>query len=179
MADNIKEKSGILLLNPPFSETGNPYISIPVLAAYLRSRNIPVSAFDINREFYVRLLTAENIIKGKKHGDKRFKELNNKCELTFSEMFEYRLLAAVLMELEAFQEEYARLFLPFADFSFIQKSKAKEMFIQLALLPHYPEMLLFKPRFKFTSSFDTFSSIEILRCALRRSFYTAIFESVN
>jgi radical SAM superfamily enzyme YgiQ (UPF0313 family) len=178
MAERSKERSGILLLNPPFSEMGSPYISIPVLAAYLRSRNIPVSAFDINRAFYVKLLTAENIITGKRHGDRRFKELNNKPELTFSQMFEYRLLAAALTEADALQEEYARLFLPFADFSLIQESKAKEMFIQLALLPHYPEMLLLKPRFKFTSSFDIFSSADILRGALRKSFYTTLFETI-
>jgi anaerobic magnesium-protoporphyrin IX monomethyl ester cyclase len=178
MAESLEEKPVILLLNPPFGEIGSPYIGIPVLAAYLRSRNIAVSAFDINRAFYVKLLSPENIIAGKRHGERRFKALDNKPVLTFSEMFEYRLLAAALTRVEALQEEYARLLLPFADFSLIQESKARELFIQLALLPHYPQMLLLKPRFKFTSSCDTFASADILRCAHHKSFYTALFETI-
>jgi anaerobic magnesium-protoporphyrin IX monomethyl ester cyclase len=49
----------ILLVFPPFWDTGSPYLSVPTLAAWLRRAEIRVEAIDLNRRCTERLLTAE------------------------------------------------------------------------------------------------------------------------
>ncbi len=175
---NKMEKIDILLINPPFGNIGNPYISIPVLAAYLRSKGLSVSAFDLNREFFVRLLTPENIRQGKEFAVRRFKELNDKPELTFSEIYQYCVLLQTLVQAEGQQAEYGGLFLPFTDFSYIQRSRAKDLFIQMATFPFFPETIGQMPKYYVTSKFDRFSSRDIIKSTRHRSFYTELFGEI-
>ncbi|GAH51254.1 unnamed protein product, partial [marine sediment metagenome] len=44
----------VLLIYPPFAMPDKPSIGIPVLASYLKSKNIEVHAVDANIEFYRR-----------------------------------------------------------------------------------------------------------------------------
>lgn len=167
----------ILLINPPFGTISSPYISIPTLASYLKSRHIKVGAFDLNREFYCRLLTRENILKGKEYAQKRFIQLNDQPALKFSSSIEYLSLYRLLMEFRESDEDLGWLYYPFFDFSFLQDTKDKNMLIKLTTAPYFPEIIkIAGGYFQFFSPFDPFSSRDLIEGASRQSVYTNIFE---
>jgi radical SAM superfamily enzyme YgiQ (UPF0313 family) len=172
------KQTDILLINPPFGTLENPYISIPVLASYLRSRNVKVSAFDANREFYFRFLTPANIRKGKDSAKKRFTELNNKDELTFPEMFEYQLLYRALTEAEAKKDDLNRLSFPFAELSDLKESGANKIAILLTTLPYFPEIIMTQPLMSVGSPFSGYSSSDIVKAARFDSFYSKLLEEM-
>jgi radical SAM superfamily enzyme YgiQ (UPF0313 family) len=173
-----REWKDILLLYPPFSDVGGPNISIPVLTSYLRSKNIPVSGFDLNREFFFRFLDRENIVTGKHFVHQRFMELNGRRELRSSEAYEYWILYEILAEMEEKQEKLDVLSFPFFDFSDIQDSQIGSLLTQLAFMPYFPETLLVKPRLRFAFSLDEFTSSDIVRAADRRHFYLPLLEKI-
>lgn len=168
----------ILLIYPPFGAITNPYISIPVLAAYLRNRNIPVAAYDMRQEFYIKLLTPQNILRGLNYAKERFLELNTKSSLNFSEAFEYWMLSTILSESQIFKREIERLSYPFADFSDIQNSKAILFFIRTATVQHFPNIIISDFVFPICSAYSPYSSADILQASEHGSWYTKIFEEI-
>ncbi len=86
----------VLLIHPPFGSFLNVNMSIPSLAAYLRSRNISVSALDANLEMYYRLLNPETLEKAREYAEERFCALNEKPELRLREVLEYYSLGKSL-----------------------------------------------------------------------------------
>jgi len=171
-------RTDILLINPPFGTLENPYISIPVLASYLRSRDVKVSAFDANREFYFRFLTPANIRKSKDLAKKRFIEMNSKCELTFPEIFEYQLLYYTLAEAEGKKNDLNWLSYPFAELSDLATSGVNKIAIQLTTLPHFPEVIITEPLMSVGSLFSGYSSSDIMKAAGFDSFYSRLLEEM-
>jgi anaerobic magnesium-protoporphyrin IX monomethyl ester cyclase len=168
----------ILLLNPPFGPPASPYISIPVLAAYLRSRNISVAAYDLKSEFYVRLLTPQNILNGLKYSQERFLELNNQAKLHFAELFEYWMHTIILAESQIFKRQLEKLILPFADFSDVQNSHALNFFIRAATFQYFPEVIIPDFIFGVGSAYSPNSSADILTASHAENRYTRVFETI-
>jgi anaerobic magnesium-protoporphyrin IX monomethyl ester cyclase len=167
----------ILLLNPPFGAISKPYISIPVLAAYLRQRHVSVAAYDLDQAFYVRLLTTSHILSGLNFARERFLELNQKPVLEFAEAFEYFLLVKMLTESAHFKSEFEKLYYPFTDFSDIQQSRGAYFFIQMASLPYFPKFVHINPFF-LGSEYDSFSSADLLKASDEDDFYTRLYHQV-
>ncbi|MBW1799291.1 MAG: cobalamin-dependent protein, partial [Deltaproteobacteria bacterium] len=174
----MKKDVDVLLMNPPFGTVMNPYISIPVLAAYLKSRGIHTKAYDANQEFLYRFVTLENIRKGKEFVKNRFCELNTREELSFSEIFEYAFLFNIVKEMEIDQQKLSKLYLPFSDFSDLQESKVKNLAIRLASVPNFPEMFITQPHFIYSSPFDVFSSEDIIQSTNTDSIYNEILGEI-
>ena len=152
----------LLLLNPPFCEPRAPYISIPTLSAYLRSVDVKVEAFDLNREFFQRLLQPARIIEGVKYCKERFLELNHLPELDFNHMVEYLLLWEMLISAGKQAGHFTPLLSGFADFSTIQLNAARMYFPALATAPDYPEGVVCKPNFITFTPFKAHSTPHML-----------------
>ncbi|MEO5360988.1 MAG: B12-binding domain-containing radical SAM protein [Nitrospirota bacterium] len=86
----------IALIYPPFGSLDGPYISIPVLGAYLRSRDIGVDVLDANIELFSRLLNPDNMTNALGFAVNRFTCLNSSAELSFIEAYEYMRLVMAL-----------------------------------------------------------------------------------
>lgn len=72
------KNSCLLLLFPPFWEPTHPYLSVPSLTAYIRSKGYNVIQKDLNIEFYDRLLTFDfwlELLKQKNIDNKPYLEL--------------------------------------------------------------------------------------------------------
>ena len=92
------EKTDILLINPPFGPLNGPYISIPVLAAYLKKKSLKIEALDASLVLYKKIIFSDIIENKKKYINKRFLELNNKATLSFKETNEFVLLHAMIID---------------------------------------------------------------------------------
>jgi radical SAM superfamily enzyme YgiQ (UPF0313 family) len=176
-ASNLEHTSEILLLNPPFGPI-EPYISIPVLASYLRKHGFRVSAYDIKRELYIQLLTSQNIFRGIRYANKRFIELNSQPKLTFSEIFEFSILVLILSEKQKFRRAIKTLLSPFADFTNIQNSNAIDFFIRTATSPFFPEIILPNAAFSVGSVYNIYSSTDILTASENSHWYTLVIENI-
>jgi hypothetical protein len=179
--NEVKMKNDeILLINPPFSDINNPYISIPILAGYLKSKNIPVSGYDLNSELYYKMITPLNIKEGKDYLIERFVDLNNKNKLTFSENFEYWVTCYALLEMTKYHSDFEKVFMPFFNFDDVQNMppKIKNMYIRICSMKNYPEVILPEPFFKITSPYDPFNSNEIILSIRDDTYYTRVYKEV-
>jgi anaerobic magnesium-protoporphyrin IX monomethyl ester cyclase len=93
-----RDTMGILLIYPPYGTPVYPYISIPVLAGYLRSRNIGVSALDANSAYFRELIREDRIREAQAIARARLSELNEKSMLSFSEIVELARLIRILSD---------------------------------------------------------------------------------
>ena len=71
----------VLLIFPPLWEPYRPYLSLPSLSAYLRSKGVDAVQKDFNIEAYNLLLSKGNLESVWEFLDKRFKSLNLKDKL--------------------------------------------------------------------------------------------------
>ncbi len=170
----------ILLLNPPFTTAREPNISIPALTAYLNDHGIRVSAFDLNREFFVRALDPEKIKIGYEFAVNRFQQLNNQSGLNFSEMIEYARIYNILKMLEKHESEITMLRMGFLDFEHIQEmdSNVKDLLIQIFSTPCYPEIITTSPVFSYSSSYSPFSSFDIIRSVHSESMFSSMLSEI-
>jgi radical SAM superfamily enzyme YgiQ (UPF0313 family) len=169
---------GIHLINPPFGTPTDPYISIPVLASYLDSRGIAVSAFDAAKELVVRLVTPRNLRKGRASVIARFRELNHKSELAFAEMYEYIRWVSLLDEAGRQNRELEWLSMPFADFTDVQKSRGRLVALRLAAGRFFPEVL-FNFRALFSMGiYSPFSSSDLLKSVDDRSLFSDLMRDL-
>lgn len=173
-----KKHVDILLINPPFGTILSPHISIPVLAAYLQNRSISLSAYDMKREVYIKLLTPQNIFKSLNNVKTRFLELNSRAQLNFGELYEYEKLTSILSELRIFKRDMEKLRFPFADFSDVQNSKAIHLFIQIATFPYFPEIIIPHYSYGELSAYNPFSSADILKASRHESYYVQLFQEI-
>jgi radical SAM superfamily enzyme YgiQ (UPF0313 family) len=175
-----QSRTGILLVNLPFSHVDSPYISIPVLASYLKSRHIEVAAFDLNRALYQQLLQSQQVRRGIEYGLERLAALNRQPGLTFYELYEYWILSRVLIQAEIENRHFDWLYYPFGDYLDIKEynSHIRGLFIELATLPYFPEVIRPEPRFDVKDWPDCFSSSSVVEGAGNESEYTKMFESL-
>ncbi|MDQ7822244.1 MAG: radical SAM protein [Candidatus Eremiobacteraeota bacterium] len=167
----------VLLLNPPLS-LPMPYLSIPVLASYLRSQGISVAAYDVNGEFYYRFITRENVRRGISHAAERLQVLNGREELRFTEMIEYISSYYYLTEVEKNLPKVTAYLFPFSDWKLLQQLDIDKLLMTLATLPYFPEILVTKPQFMYTSPYYEFSSKEIMESTGHESFYSAAVREI-
>lgn len=137
----------ILLINPPFCEPQAPYISIPTLIAYLRTKGAPAEAYDLNRAFFKRLMQPARVVEGWRWSQERFLALNDRSELDFTAMVEYLLLWGMLLSAERQAAHITPLLTGFADFGHIQVNPAHMFFPALITARDFPEGVVFKPDF--------------------------------
>lgn len=174
----MKKKIDVLLINPPIGTVANPYISIPVLSAYLKKKKITVKAFDLNREFMLQFVNVENIRKGKEYCVNRFLALNEKKELNFKEIIEYARFYNLLKEIENNKDKFKNLFLPFTDFSDIQSSNIADLLLSVASASYYPEYIGTKPSMRYYSKFNEYSTNDIIKSLNHSNLYSKIIKKI-
>ncbi len=170
----------ILLFNPPFAVPDGPYISIPSLAAYLRSHNRGVSAYDLNREFFYRFLDCRNILGGNRYALEQFKKLNSRSNLKFSEIVEYQKLFRILRTALAFRTQLDILRTGLTEFDYLQQQHPafKALAIQLASAPYYPEGILQSPFLLFSLPPNPHSSSDIIQSVHTDMFFSRLLEEI-
>jgi anaerobic magnesium-protoporphyrin IX monomethyl ester cyclase len=168
----------ILLVYPPETFSFNPYISIPVLTSYLRSRGVAVEAYDANQAFLRRVLHHSHLRAGMEYVADRFLELNSKSGLTYSQMWEYYKLVKLLFGMHRTQHELAWLGFPLADYSDFQKSAEKKTAIQLIASPYFPELMLDEALVANDSRFNPFSSHHILESLAHSNFFKGLYPDI-
>jgi hypothetical protein len=175
MTPSEHARDGILLLNPPFTDSRGPYVAIPQLAAYLKQKGIPVAAADLNAGFLQRFLTPGAIARGAVHVKERFRQLNDAGSLSLRQMIEYNLLLRVLREYPALSGTVNWLSTPFADFQDIRESEARGFLMCLASMPYFPEVFMADHKFISPGRYSCFSSRQLLESAAEESRYTELF----
>ena len=146
----------VFLTYPPFASPYSPYLSIPILTAYLRSRNIEVSAVDANVEFFRWILSSGKVNNGKRFAESRIVELNEKPELCFTEMAEFAWLIRSLHGIQGINTS-----------------------LLLASCPYFPEAIhvMHKYNFiKYLSPFHEYSTGDIFRSLKSKSMLDGFFE---
>lgn len=173
----MKKEVDVLLITPPFTES-RPYLSIPTLVSYLDSRGIQTAAYDINCEFYYRFFTRERIRRGIEYVQERFLELNGRDGLAFREMLEYAVCCDMLKDIEEHLGKLTAALLPFSDFQTIRSLKMESLLNGLTTSPFFPEFLVTKPQFSYTSPYFEFSTSDIVESTGHESFYSALVKEI-
>jgi len=88
----------IVLIFPPTADPTAPYISVPVLSGFLRTRGIRVVPIDANLEAYEALFQREVLAAQLERISERFDRLDRKPGLGHTEQLEYAVLAEALKE---------------------------------------------------------------------------------
>ena len=150
----------ILLLFPPFSSKNNPYLSIPVLARYLKNKNIPVFAEDIGVKFWNSFLKENNLKESISFIESRFLQLNEKQILNFKDIVEYSRIVRLLTVL--------------SNVSVIPDN----LLINLKMHLSFPDFYVSDPIEKLFSKFNEFSSKDILESINYNFFYSEIVNDI-
>ncbi|MGE5340226.1 MAG: B12-binding domain-containing radical SAM protein [Candidatus Omnitrophota bacterium] len=161
----------ILLINPPLAPATNPYIAIPTLAAYLKSKGLRVGVYDLNRELFNRMLSPQKITTGLTHCIQRFNELNGKPELDFLELTEMKRLVFILSKYPFYQEDIDQLSEPMANFDDVRQSLFRHIFTLIATMPYFPEFVVTSPITSLISEMDPWSGKDILNSLDRSNVY--------
>lgn len=174
----MKETKDILLINPPFGPFAGPYIAIPVLASYLKSRDVKVDAYDLNREFFYRLFNPRRVKDGFDYCVERVDQLNRKPELNFMRALELRYTVQLLSKYREYREEIETLSLPFTDFNDIRGLKAKHLFAAFSTLRNFPKFVFTTPLSIAMSEYSPFSSKDILESIGVSDFFTDTYRTI-
>lgn len=174
----MKETKDILLINPPFGPVDSPYIAIPVLASYLKSRNVKVDAYDLNREFFYRLFNPRRIKEGFDYCVERIDQLNQKSELNFMQAIELRYTVLLLSKFPGYREDIETLSRPFTDFNDVRGCKARHLFAAFSTLRHFPKFVFTKPLSIAMSEYSPFSSKDILTGTRSPDFFTDTYRKI-
>ncbi len=156
----------VLLIHPPFASPFYPSISIPALAAYLRSRNIDVSAFDANNAFFRASLQPSRLEKAWERVSGRLQQLNTQPKLSFSELAELgrllHLVQAAPASLERLQERLADRAQSRPD----QLLPLLQFAINLSTHLDFPEIVdVDGPFTRYLSGYSEYSSRDLLAAA--------------
>lgn len=168
----------ILLIFPPFSAMRLPYASLPVLAGYLRSRNIKVKSLDANNEFFHRFLTPARLAQAVETVESRLLELNGRQKLSYSEESEYLALVQSLHYNRKRHEDFPRIF------DGLKGNRRLNAFygaMNLASLPYYPQMLSIDPRslnLRYYTPLSPYSTQSILKSLESDSLLAGYFEDL-
>ena len=153
-----KAAKEVLLILPPFSSSQVPYISLAVLAGYLKSVNIPVSVFDAS-VFLTKIYNEPQwLARGLESIEQCFKELNDRDQLTPAEAAKMTVLYSLINELNHYGADQ----LP------------PETVLQIAAIPFWPDGLVKRPSIKLMSADSVFASEELLQAARKDYFFSDI-----
>lgn len=171
----------VLLIHPPFGSFVNVNMSIPCLAAYLRSRNIAVSALDTNLEMYYRLMNPETLEKARDYAEERFCVLNEKPELRLREVLEYFSLGKSLFKIETFFDQALDLLSTNSMMEFQEAHPILRNAVDLVSCLYFPETISLGEEhltgdFDFLSPFDMYSTQSILRMTEESHLLPSFFE---
>ncbi len=174
----LSAAGSVLLIQPPFTLTSAPYISLAALAPYLLRQGIPVAVEDANLEFWIKFLTPERILGGLTYAQQRLQSLNAESRLTLQENIEYRMLVDSLTPmgeisttLRTFQESGAPL-------QQLQTSKELHQWMRFAVLPEFPDLVITRPFVRLFSRFSEFSSADILQSVEKPQFYGPVLDNL-
>lgn len=170
----------ILLISPPCSMPDKPYISIPVLASYLKSKGLDVVALDANIEFYHRLLSLENVRIGLSQASALLDGTVTEETLNQLSTPERESLKHILRDCEGVLPQIETLF----DNESLSNTERLIVFgkaLRVACVPYYPELIDFTPTTNYVrmlSPFRKFSSQDILKSLQHPSLYSRFLEDV-
>jgi len=181
----------ILLIYPPFGETDLAHLALPLLIGHLRSKGHKVSFLDANLEFYLSLLTSEQIEFGRETAVERFSLLKNKRNLTSAQKLELSRFKKILSDLEKIPPEWRGdnngdwdevLY----DHSKVnnwldstKRSTSIETARSLASTPYYPEMFLFSGQSViYNSPYKNWSIKDILESVDSKGMLEGFFENI-
>jgi len=168
----------ILLIQPPFSMPDKPYISVPVLSAYLKSKGVSVAGLDLNIEFFREFLSPEHLHVCLGKTEIRLKELEN----SGADNVQYKINALKKL-LTSVSDNKASLFKLFSS-SRPSNSHAFQLLkygLSLACFPYYPEYLDFTITtgyIRYHSQFKKFSSSHILKSIQCETIYSRLIEPI-
>ena len=174
-SEKMKNPSGIYLFNAPFFAPGNPYVSVPTLAAFLQEQNITCRAFDLGQEFWHRFITVERIKRGIAYAETKFLQLNQQQKLSFRETVEYKRVLSLLELIDRYKQDLQELFQSAEqdENSYIYQRKPLSSFcVTLTTAPFFPNHMITEPMLKLFSDFDEFSSRDILAASKTDFFYS-------
>lgn len=177
------QKPDILLLNPPFCRPDDIVSGIPVLAAYLESKNITIAVKDVNLEFFQRILTPPALIEGIEYALERFRELNGRSRLDLCEMYEYNWLFDILGNISQYENTYNELLSredSFWDKFQEQNNIIKSFLMSIATCRGFPGFLLQAgfPLFGWHSPFNQFASNDIIESLEAQMFYCSTLDTL-
>ncbi|MBX7132548.1 MAG: radical SAM protein [Fimbriimonadaceae bacterium] len=89
-----------LLIHPPLADPTQPYLSLPTLKAYLRSRGLDAQVIDLNVEAAHHVLREESLRQLASLLGERFISFNHQDRLSFAEQREFRAIAECRVGLE-------------------------------------------------------------------------------
>lgn len=151
----------IILVNPPYSTIGSPYISIPVLCSYLKQGNIDVFPCDLDAMLYKELARPRIVRQGIEHVKKRFITLNARDILNYAEALEYQMFSTLLFQLSLYGDalsDFVRRDYSFDDFKEVRFNK---LLITASSALSFPEMIVTVPKFAVNPLFDSASVADI------------------
>lgn len=169
-----------LLLYPPFAMPDKPYISIPTLAAYLKSKGHAVDALDVNLEFFRLFLSPPSLRECRIYAEKRFWALNEKEALAVPEMVEYLRLFKILDRMNGGEMYRGSPFSP-GQLSTREKMQWFEHAVHLTSMPYYPWGLDFTENtgyIRYKSRFKKFSSRSIFESLETPSFFSPYLDDI-
>jgi hypothetical protein len=174
-----------LLIHPPFADPTQPYLSLPVLKGYLRSRRLDARVIDLNVEAAHHLFAQESVEDLARRIGLRFLKLNRRDALDFEEQREYaalvrarehieRVLGAEVPPLEVFRRR--ELFFDPREYSLARRRV--DGFFEALSAAHYPY------RFDFNQaghevlpwSFDLLEAYAAGELSPLGAFYRRVFE---
>ncbi len=147
---------GVLLILPPFGSFDAPYISLAVLAGYLKSCHIPVSILDTSAFLVKKCCRSAQREAGIQAMQQTFRELNAKEQLKPSEAAQ---LTVIYPLLEAIIKDGPDRMPP-------------ETALQIAAFPSWPDCLVRRPFIKLISNYSIFNSDDIFQAACNDYFFT-------
>jgi hypothetical protein len=127
--------SRILLVYPPYGSVTGPYLSVPVLVSYLRSRGIPVSVLDANCEFYRRTLDPAHLAECRDRCADTLRELNALDDLDRNQTQQFMGIVRSLFDAEKYAGEFEVLLDHNAEFGRDRRIPAIRAAVRLGTLP--------------------------------------------
>ena len=179
MNERPTQRPDILLIDPPFGLLSNPYISIPLLGAWLQKSGFEVQALDMSSHFYRTFLNPANVQAGLTHMTQRLHELNNRPQLSFDELRELFHLVSLHLarKIPEVSEVLTRFFMPYGGYPVLQQTAMRDFFIRAATIPFYPHHI--NPRLlPAGAAQEYFSTTQLIRQAHEGTPYTPTFHQI-
>jgi radical SAM superfamily enzyme YgiQ (UPF0313 family) len=177
MIQSRRQRQGVYLAYPPFASGNTPYLSIPTLAAFLKSRAIPCWGDDLGVEFWHRYLTPERVDSSRQWLTERFLELNRQTRLSLGEALTYLLSSSMLETLSDGTVPW-----PFpaarAPLAWFQEHNLLSLLIPLTTLPFFPSFMEESPEKKLFSRYSPYSSRDLVASLDEETFYHEVLSEV-
>jgi anaerobic magnesium-protoporphyrin IX monomethyl ester cyclase len=172
---HVLKTGSVLLIYPPFGTWDKPYLSIPVLASFLRSKRIPVEALDANNAFYHQFLTRQAIAAGRIFGEVRIAALNDQRRLNLREIIEYCRLVRALAQSQFIPEDPGSVFDPGHPLPHPRKMLIIDSAIRVAAAPYFPESIELP---NYLTPFSEYSSRDIALAVQSPSLLQEVFRPI-